>query len=687
MHVPRPNTMYLLGSSAAFAVLASLCAAVGARAQDPVVPRTPATVDSFARSAADSVATSIEPAPGDSLASATAAPDSATAGERSLATASSPVAAARIVPSRPRLGAVALRDLRPETLEDVIEWMPGATVRVAGDFGMPAYVGLSPVGSTAPELWLDGIPTRSPADLDPGIWDRSAIALDRVGDWSSGSAAAPGDPGLWMHSHDPEPGRVLARTRFSSTDRESYHRGISATTPASGRALRVDFEEWKTESGIAYSGAPGVISRSDAGRSKMRRFRLGTDFDTEAGRLRMFFGRGRRYYRGSVLSARDRERWTGEIALALDHGRAGSDWTARAWHLDFSDDDRIVLQELESSRTGVALERRPRGGGWLASLLAERWAARFAPDDTTVVGPVTALVLHGRAGWTADPEGDVVPWAVAHAAHADHVDDLDVGGRAGADLRVRGIVFSAQVERLLRVPTLAETHGRFGFDTIEPLDDSFSYSGRTWSWRPDASLRLERQERAGVRARVERPRWQLEAGVDRWRLREGVGWRPDPSTGSDVAQVSGDGELDVTTSVAIARWNWVAAAWALRGAAHGQRVLGTLEPDLGRGGGWPEWNVRTRVLLDRRFFSVHNRLGLEIDVAGLGPRHDDAVAAFSDLRLPTRWRLDARVRLMIRDAVIGVGFDNLLDTDQDEVLGTFRRGRQLRWQLDWTFYN
>lgn len=669
-----PNPILL---AALVALCVALDATMPARAQLPAARASAAT---------DSLAAAPDSPPAIPDSAAVALPDSSAAPP----TAPAPPAARpeTSTPDAPWIDGTALTEIRPETLEDVVEWIPGASVRVAGDTGMPAFVSLGPVGSTAPEIWMDGIPTRSPGDLDPGLWDRSAIAVERAGDFTAGALGSPGDPGWWLQSHDPELGRVVARSRFSSTADESYHRGISATTPASGRTLRLDFEEWKTEEGILYSLAPGVTSRSDRGRSKMRRFRIGGDIDTEAGRVRMFFGRGRRFYRGSVLSALDRERWTGELSLALDRRGTAEELQARAWHLDFRDDDRILRQQIDASRTGLSLERRASKGGWSAGTTVERWSARYAPDDTTVVGPVTAVVARARAGWSADPTSKVRPWVGIDGAWADHLEsETEMGARAGADLRARGITVRLSGERALRVPTLAETAGRFGFETVEPLVDTFSYDGRSWSWQGNEALGIERQERVGLHLRKDGRRLALQVGLDHWRLREGVGWTPGPSDELDEAHVTSRVELDVNTMSASGNLAIGLGSTSVRVTAHGQRVLGSLESEAGRGAGWPQWHVRARLLADRRFFSVHNRLGIELDTAGLGPRFDDAVGAFSALELPTRWRIDGRVLLSIRDAAMSVGYDNLLDTEIDEVLGTFRRGRQLRWQLDWTFYN
>ncbi len=324
------------------------------------------------------------------------------------------------------VGPALLQWRRPDTLEDVIEAVPGASLRIAGDTGMPAYLSLSPISGPAPELWVDGMPTRNPADLDPGIWDRSAINVGRVSGRDASNAGGWGGPQLWIESDPALQGRTYFRSYFSTVrQNETYSRGISVTTPAAERVVRLDFEEWKTEEGTDYSAAPSVVADVlQRGRSKMRRFRVTTDFQTDAGRLKMFFGRGRRYFRGSALRATSTERWTGELGIGLDHRNAQRSWRTRAYHIDVHDQDEAYGQVDSGARTGLRVDRVPEGAGWQAGLSAETRVARFeAPVlDVVLENATRTHEVRAAMGWRPAMEASTRPWATLEGAWSEHTD-------------------------------------------------------------------------------------------------------------------------------------------------------------------------------------------------------------------------------------------------------------------------
>ena len=99
--------------------------------------------------------------------------------------------------------------LRPKGIDDLAEALPGAALRVAGDRGFPSYFDLAPVDGASVEILYDGVPTRSPADLDPGIWDLSATGIGHADRVVLGGAGVMGgsaillerDPAVWISSN------------------------------------------------------------------------------------------------------------------------------------------------------------------------------------------------------------------------------------------------------------------------------------------------------------------------------------------------------------------------------------------------------------------------------------------------------------------------------------------------------
>lgn len=577
--------------------------------------------------------------------------------------------------------------VRPETLEPAIELLPSSSIRVAGDVPMPAYLALSPVGTRAPEIWSDGIPTRSPGDLDPGFQDRSQIGVEAIGSSVDVHGPDAGAPHVWLRRRAPQAGRTLLYSRFSTGAFESFHRGVSITTPATDRVVRLDFEDWKTDEGYAYSLAPNVVSSSSRGRAAQRRFRLGTDLQIGDARVRFTFGRGRRYHRGDVLGAEAWERWTGEAGLVVDHFSSRHVDTFAAWHLDFHDDERVFSQEIDAARQGLRWRRRPDGAGVGADLTVERWSMRTATADTVVRVDPSRVV---RAAVTAqgDPDATWWPWLRLEVADTEHGSgELGFGGRTGLRVGSQVWAFTAFAARDLRTPTLLESAGWKRFRTLTPAGDDISYVALDREWRGTRRLDFEREERAGVQIDGQVLGFDLLAVLEQWRLRDGIGWTAD----GDVARVVGDRELDaLQTRWRVGRaWSFGSASsdWRLRTWAQGHFVIDEAEVDASRGVGWPRWQTRARAGIGRSFFSTRNRIGVDVDVDGRGTARDDALGPLGAVEIPVSWDLSARAWLKVRDAEMSINVDNVLDRRIDEVAGTSRRPRQIRWQLVWPFFN
>lgn len=575
---------------------------------------------------------------------------------------------------------------RAETLEGTLESLPTASIRVAGDKGMRSYLALSPVGFRAPEIWVDGIPTRSPGDLDPGIWDRSSIPVDELGSSVDDLGPADGESNVWLRSRAPLDGRTLMVTRFSSAAYETFQRAVSVTTPASNRVVRLDFEDWATNEGYAYSLAPDVLSSSVRGRSAMRRFRLGTDFQIDDARVRFTFGRGRRFHRGDALGTQSTERWTGELGVVVDHFGPSAVNTIAAWHLDFHDDDRILGQEIDASRQGVRWQRRPDGAGWGLDARVERWALQTAAADTATYRADPTRVVRLAAFVQGDPAATVWPWLRLAVVDGEHTSrELGLGGRTGVRWRVGDWSLAAVATRDLRVPTLLETDGWQRFRTVTPAGDDITYVPRVFVWRGSSRLDVEAEQRVALELEGRTAGFDVGAAVERWQLEDGIGWEPD----GDAARVVGDREIDaVQVRGNLGRtWRFGRADWRVRVRTQGHFVVAEADPTAGRGVGWPRWQWRTRFGVDRDFFSPRNRLGVDVEAYGRGPARDDGLGPLGAVEVPTTWDVGARVWLRVRDAEMSLNFDNALDRRLDEVAGTFRRPRQLRWQLVWPFFN
>lgn len=586
----------------------------------------------------------------------------------------------------PTIGARTLDWRRAETVAGVVEALASTSVRVAGDKGMDSYLGLSPVGTRAPEIWSDGIPTRSPGDLDPGVWDRSSIGVDGVASSVDAHGPQAGEPEIRLLRRAPREGRTLMVTRFSSTASETFQRAVSVTTPATNRVLRLDFEDWSTDTGYDYSLSPTVAASPSRGRAAMRRFRIGSDFQIDDARVRFTFGRGRRFHRGDVVGTESFERWTGEVGIVVDHFGPRAVNTVSAWHLDFHDDEDAFAQDVDAARQGLRWQRRPDGAGWGFDARAERWSMQTATADTLVrVDP--SRVVRGALFVQGDRDARIWPWLRAEVVDGEHTSrELGLGGRAGLRLRFGTWSVTTFAARDLRLPTLLESDGWRRIRTLTPLGADVSFTPRSFVWRGERRLDVEAVERAGVQFDGSPWGWTVRAVGEQWRLRDGIGW----TDAGDVAQVVGEREVDALQLGGLVERTMRFggdADWRLRTWAQGRYVVDEIDVDASRGVGWPRWQVRARIGLDRNFYSARNRLGVDVEVHGRGTARDDGLGPLGAVEIPSSWDVGTRVWLRVRDAEMSINYDNVLDRRIVEVAGTIRRGRQLRWQLVWPFFN
>lgn len=574
-----------------------------------------------------------------------------------------------------------------ETLEGVLDLLPDASVRVEGDRGMPAFVSISPLSGVSPEIYVDGVPSSNPADADPALWDLPVLGLESVRAGTRSSGLGWGPPQIRLRTEGGLEGRTRMRTHFSSTAEESYYRAVSLRTPESAREIRFDYGEWKTEQGALFSRSPAVFGAANAGRVKIRRFLTGADLQTDAGRVSFRFGRGTRYHRGTIAANQTIERWNGRLSLGLDRTAGGGHLRVRLYHLDWHVDDRIHADRSDASRLGLRIERRPVGlSGWASSLELERQAGRFeagTAEELEVSG-----FLRGRAaqslrwgrpgGWHAAASAEV-------AFNELSSDDLGWGGRArlGRALGDRGRV-RVGVSRELRDPTMLETEGWVTFETVQPTADGFLYDLTTRRREGAGELPFEIHDRVYLETEARWAGFLLGATVESYRLREGIGWSDEATTG---ARTVGGLELEVEQARGFVyrpwRW-WGIDAFVL---AAGHRVLGDLELDASRGAGWPLYATRVQVGAARDFFAPYNRLGFDVVSHVLGPRFDDRLGPIGGSDRESLVEIDVHLWLRIRDAELRLAYDNLLDAELDEVLGTRRRPRQMRLSLRWDFFN
>lgn len=578
---------------------------------------------------------------------------------------------------------------RPEDFERVLDWLPATSVRVAGETGMDAFVDIGPLGRP-PEILVDALPTRSPADLDPGIWDRASNMIVAYSDtrnrpeWSWGGAS------INATLDDPLAGRTVLATYFTRAKHETFTRAVGLRTPGTKRMIRFDFQEFKTEQGYDYSLAPNVLNDpSNRGRAKQRRFRLGAKAKTDVGEIGFEFGRGRRFTRGDVMDTAARERWTGRFSLNFDRETDGGSVHARLYHLDFRDDWAGPAggswQSSDATRMGLRVERAARDGGFFGGLVAEEQSARFLPAaaDTTYVDSFTGRV---GVGWRGAGDRTWVPWLSLQAVGAEHAENtVDFGGRVGARGTFGTTSLQVLAERVPEIPTLAESYGNLSRRLVRPVAGGWQYDDAvaTWTWVPGGEMRIERQDRVEARVAGSLGRLDWDVGYSVWRLRDGIGWQPG-AVGTAVV-VSGV-EADVDMVDAVLRFTHEFGSVRMRVLARGHWLPGDLEATAGRPGGFPRGAAVARLGFDRHFFSERNRIGVDAEADFMGEHFDDLTGPIGGV-VPSSTTLDTRAFLTIRTAELYFAVDNVLDTERMEVLGTWRRFRQFRFGLTWNFYN
>jgi hypothetical protein len=601
-------------------------------------------------------------------------------------------------PASPAVDRSILEWTRPEDFDRAIDWLPGSSVRVAGETGMAAFVNTGPFGSS-PELLIDAVPSRSPGDLDPAIWDRASTSVVGIGSTEQDADRNWGGSAINATLVDPLAGRTVLHTYFTSAKYDTYTRAVGLRTTGTTRLLSFDFQEFKTETGYDYSLAPDVIADpSNRGRSKQRHFRIGGKAKTGLGELGFEFGRGRRYARGDVMSAQPLERWTGQLSLSLDRDGDTASWHTRLYHLDFRDDWFSDFgqseQSTDAARQGLRFERVVKDGGFYGGLTAEHQSARFNPADADT-NYVDTFVGRAGVGWRASDESDWTPWISLQAVGAEHTPSpVEFGGRAGLRRQLGPMTAEIQAERIPRTPTLAESYGVFFRRLVTPTTDGSIYDPlrAVWVFNGAPDLEFELQDRAGFTLAGEWGRLGVSATYSVWRLERGIGWIPDdsvpdPSPGQPrLARTVGDLESTLDMIEATLRYSRRFGTIRMRLLGRGHYMPGGIELVGSRPGGWPRAAVLGRVGFDRHFFSPRNHIGVDLDVDFMGEHFDDLTAAIGGV-VPGTMTLDARAWLAIRDAEIFFAIDNFLDENRIEVLGTTRRYSQFRFGLTWNFYN
>ncbi|RKZ15445.1 hypothetical protein DRQ53_09000 [bacterium] len=596
-------------------------------------------------------------------------------------------------PAPPSVDRTVLEWTRPEDFESAFDWLAGSSVRVAGETGMDAFVSSGPI-SLAPELLVDGVPSRSPADLDPAIFDQGSVMVTGVGSSNQSSDRSWGGDAVYATLDSPLAGRTAMYTYFTRTANKTFTRAIGLRSPGTKRMLRFEFQEFKTEEGYDYSLSPGVTDDpANRGRSKQRHFRIGGKALTSLGELGFEFGRGRRYTRGDALSADPHERWSGQLSLSLDRQSSTGSWHGRLYHLDFNDDwqDRSGLsrQSIDAARVGLRVEHVASDAGLFGGFNIEQQSARFAPPAAAASDASRRGAWVGQAGlgWRGSDTADWTPWVSAQALLADHTRAVaDFGGRAGLRRSWSAVAVQAQLERIPRTPTLIETYGVYERRLVTPV------AGGGWIYEPNqpawlfsgaGELEFERQDRAELRLSGSRAGLQWHAAWSTWWLSRGIGWEP---TGTRTASVVSGLQTDLHMVEAGLSYTWLIGELRLRLLGRGHYLPQGLEQSGGRPGGFPRAAARARIGIDRHFFSHRNRIGLDVSAQFMGEHFDDLTAPIGGI-VSSFTTLDARVWLAIRDAELFAAVDNALDTERMEVLGTWRRFRQYRFGLTWNFYN
>jgi hypothetical protein len=581
------------------------------------------------------------------------------------------------------LGPRAMERLRARGVDELAEAVPVSYLRVSGDRAFPGYYDLTPIDGATVESFVDGIPTRSPADMDPGIWDISAMGTGYVSRSPRDMGGSMGGSALDLERKPAEWGTTLLRGYFDKSKYESYLRGISATTPRAPRTFRLDYEEWKTEEGYNISDNPSLGATPGYGSAKMRRFVFSVGINTGVGRVSMGFGRGRRYYTGTMDNGGAVDRWTGQVWAGVDREGDASHLRVRGYHLDWHDDDTIHAEERDASRLGLRVLWSARGGGPSLAFDFERWAARFL-GAAQAASPPARHLGRLRLGWAAQREAALRWQLSAEAAYAEQA-STPWGGAGEASVRWlprHTWWLGAEAGSQVRSPTLLETSGFQSFDLA---------GGFTLRRQAGGDLPFEQRKRVRVFVGVPiRTHGQIELSAERWELHAGIGWVPEINAAVDGNAYTVGGLGYTLDQIALR------VAMPLGDSHHGLSVdggghwvLGDLPRDASRGAGWPEKGAFFTARWWHDLLTERDQVRLLYRVSFQGAHYDDLLAPFSspsDLLDPTL-RQDFRIALRLRDAEVFVEAHNFIGATIEQVAGTQRRPRDLIWGLYWPFWN
>jgi hypothetical protein len=571
-------------------------------------------------------------------------------------------------------------DERPESLAAVLRRLIDVEWNQHGEPGGAGFLHLTPLSNGAGEIWIDGVPSRNPADLEPAVWDLSAVdlsALRRL-DGHAGARAS-------FDLHGERDGAALGRTRlralFSRSAYESYARGLSLTTPRAQRELRADFEEWKSEDGFDFA-APSGAAPGAFGRAKQRRFHLAGRTQTRLGSAVVGFGRGRRDSPGELLGTlydpASIERWTAQVYTGLDRDGADGCTRLRLYGLDWHEIDAVHGDaRSDGARLGLATSRVATAAGTSWALGAERWSGVWNLPS------LPSQRARGRwVGWLAAshelrPRPAVVARIGVDALHAEQSDATDLGGSALLRWQGEGPQLELGICRTLRAPSLLETDGRRRLDLADATQRDLVGGGE---------LAIERQDRAHAAVAYVRGSFAARAQLESWRLSRGIGQRP---VGGDALHFRGGVELRQEQVLGQVEFESRLGRLRVTTLLAGRAALAEPELAAGRGAGWPRAAAQARLRGEMPLRSQRNVILLECGYSAVAAQIDERTAALggSGNKLPRHDWLDLRAGLRISDAELYLALDNALDAAASESLGTAQRPRQLRFGLAWTLWN
>ena len=570
-------------------------------------------------------------------------------------------------------------DERPESLAAILRRLIDVEWNQHGEPGGAGFLHLSPLGNSGGEIWVEGVPSRNPADLEPAVWDLSAIDLLQLRhDGGHDRARA----GFDLHGERSwgMPGRTRLHTQFSRSSYETYSRGLSFTTPQAQREVRADFEEWKSEDGFDFA-SPSTGATGSFGRAKLRRFHLAARAHSKLGAAVIGFGRGRRDSPGELLGSqhdpRSVERWTGQVYTGLDRSAADRHTRLRLFGLDWHEIDAVHGDaRSDGARLGLSAAHEALRGGTSWSLSAERWSALWNLPDSTTQRARGRWVASVGAAQELRPTSAVSARLGLNALHAEQSGATDLGGAALLLWRGAGAELEFGLCRGLRAPSLLETDGWRRLDLADATQRDLVGGGK---------LAIEREDRAHAALSFRRGGFAARAQVESWRLSRGIGQEP---VGAD--QLRFVGHVKLRRSQGVAQLEWTSRFGSLRVVSllAGRAIFGALETQDGRGAGWPRASGQGRLRVELPVRNPRNLLLFEVGYSGTGTQFDDRTAALTPAaQLPWHDWVDLRAGLRVGEAELYLALDNALDATAVESLGTAQRPRQLRFGLAWTFWN